>query len=205
VIQIEDIKKKRTQIDRELGRLKGKQEELAVIREELAAASKTLSDARIARVVMQNVAESVQKKIEYRISTIVTMVLAAVFPDPYSFQLRFVQRHNRTEADLIFIKNGNETDDLLNAGGGGPADVASLTLRLAFGGIKPSHAVQLLDEPTRNVSRDLQPKVSRIIKELSDKLGIQFIVVTHVEELKEMADNIISISNVDGESIVERE
>ena len=85
-----------------------------------------------ARVIVQTVAETTQKRIEYHISSLVSTALASVFPNPYTFDLKFVQRRNKTEADLVFSKNGNATSDILNNGGGGVADIASLALRIAL-------------------------------------------------------------------------
>ena len=73
-------------------------------------------NAQKARGVIQAVAEQTQQHIEIQISTVVSSALAAVFPEPYEFKLKFVQRRNKTEADLLFIKNGNECDDILAVG-----------------------------------------------------------------------------------------
>jgi ABC-type lipoprotein export system ATPase subunit len=51
----------------------------------------------------------------------------------------------------------------------------------------------ILDEPFRHLSADLQPKASEMMKMLSDKLGIQFIMVSHEEGIIDCADNIITI------------
>lgn len=193
----------RSAVDKAKIKLESKRAERARVLSEINDAESTIADGMMARNAVQIAAGNIQKKLEYRINNIVSMALAAVFPDPYEFELRFVARHNRTEADLLFTKNGNTTDDILNAGGGGPADVASFALRLAFWSIGRTQAVQILDEPTRNVSRQFQPKVSLLIKELSDKLSIQFIVISHVQELYEQADRVFQVTNVNGESVVE--
>jgi DNA repair exonuclease SbcCD ATPase subunit len=41
-----------------------------------------------------------------------------------------------------------------------------------------------LDEPFRFVSDEYQPAVADLMEEMADKLGIQFIIVTHEENLK---------------------
>lgn len=157
-----------------------------------------------ARAILQQVASETQKQIEYHISNLVTMALAAVFPDPYEFQLRFVQRRNKTETDLIFAKNGNEIDSILDNGGGGVADVASMALRFALWSIKKSRPTILLDEPLKFLhSPVLQEKASELLKAISDKLGVQLIIVSDQKELLRSADKVIEITNVDGISIAE--
>jgi ATPase involved in DNA repair len=175
-------------------------EQLTKEKESLTTHEQFLETALKARSVVQVVAEATQKKLEYRISSLVSMALASIWEDPYEFHLRFVQRRNKTECDLIFSKNGNETDDILNSGGGGVADVAGFALRVALWSIKKSRPCILMDEPFRFVSVDLQEKCSDMVKEISTKLGIQIIIVSHLPEIIKTADKIIRIENVNGES-----
>lgn len=156
-----------------------------------------------ARSIVQTVAEHTQKHIEYHISNLVSMALASVFPDPYKFDLRFVQRRNKTEADLIFSKNGNETDDILNAGGGGVADVASFALRIAQWSIKKTRPVLLLDETFKFLHNPTyQERASEMLKEVSSKLGIQIILVSDQDSLINAADKTIKLKNNKGISEV---
>ncbi len=159
-----------------------------------------------ARIIVQKVAEDTQKQLEYHISNLVTMALASVFPDPYEFKLRFIQKRNKTEAELIFIKKDNEVNDILENGGGGVADVASLALRIALWSIKKTRPTIILDEPTKFLHNPLfQRKVSELLKDISSKLGIQIIMVSDQQALLKAADKVIEIINVDGISIVKKE
>jgi ABC-type cobalamin/Fe3+-siderophores transport system ATPase subunit len=155
------------------------------------------------RAAVQNVASNTQKKIEFQISNLVSMALAAVFPDPYKFELRYITRRGKVEADLIFSKNGNETDDILANGGGGVADIASLALRIASWSLKRNRTVLILDEPTKflhNVT--YQEKASLLIKELSSRIGVQIIMVTDQAAMVDAADLEIAVSQEDGVSSV---
>ena len=174
---------------------------LSEVKSQLIRQETYLENCQEARIVVQTVAEQTQKKIEYHISNLVTMALASVFPDPYEFVLRFVQRRNKTEADLLFLKNGNEGDPV-DISGGGALDVASFALRVAIWSIKPTRNTLILDEPGKFISRDLQIKFSEMIKHLSTKLGLQFIIVSHVSEITESADKIFEVTNIKGESNV---
>jgi ABC-type cobalamin/Fe3+-siderophores transport system ATPase subunit len=156
-----------------------------------------------ARAIIQIVAESTQKSIEYHISNLVTMALSSVFPEPYEFQLRFTQRRNKTEADLIFIKQGKETDDILNTGGGGVADIASLALRMSLWSIKKTRPVFLLDEPTKFLHNPIyQEKCSEMIKEVSRKLNLQVIMISDQQSIIKSADKVINVENIKGVSKV---
>lgn len=156
-----------------------------------------------ARTVVQTVAKLTQEKIELNISSLVTMALATVFPDPYTFSLRFVERRNTTEADLIFSKNGNETDDLLNTGGGGVADIASFALRIALWSLHKTRATFILDEPDKFLHNpEYQEKASAMMHELCEKMGIQIILVSDQERIIAAADKVIRIANKNGISEV---
>ena len=156
-----------------------------------------------ARAIVQIVAENVQKKIEFQISTLVSAALASVFKDPYQLSLRFVQRRNKTECDLIFSKDGNETSDIINTGGGGVCDVASTALRISLWSIKKNRPTMVLDECSKFLHNPIyQQKFSDLLKRVSEELKLQFIVVTDQKELLKAADKVIEIVNVDGVSKV---
>lgn len=165
---------------------------LADTRKNLDSAEQAYRDALKAREVINIVAKETQQQLEMRITNIVTMALAAVFPDPYEFKLVFNERRNQTEADLLLVRDGEELSPVEGAGGG-VLDVVSFALRIAVLLMSNHRRVIILDEPFRHLSADLQPKASEMMKMLSDKLGIQFIMVSHEEGIIDCADNIITI------------
>lgn len=161
-------------------------------------------DTLKAREIVSVVAQNTQKSIEIHISSLVSMALMAIFKEPYQFELRFIQRRNKTEADLIFIKNGNEVDSILDNGGGGVADVAAFALRVALWSLKKTRPTLLLDEPFKFLHNvNFQRKTSEMVKELSNKLGIQFIIVSDQEQIISAADKVINVSNVNGISTIQ--
>jgi len=165
--------------------LEKKEKELETTEQELLRLEK-------ARKITQLVAKETQKKIEYHISNLVSRALASVFPDPYEFVLRFEERRNKIEADLLFKKNGKEADPESTAGGGA-LDIASFALRIAVWSIKPTRNIMILDEPGKYLSRDLQPKFSEMIKQLSTGLKLQFLIVSHIIEVTKAADRIFEV------------
>ena len=173
---------------RKTEQLKGKREQLKSEYRKERVAVKSLK-ARIevvekALALTQIVAQQTQEELEYRISDIVTTALSSVFPDPYEFKVQFEIKRGKTEAKLIFCRGDDEIDPL-TASGGGVVDVAAFALRLSCYLLQPqSQRVMILDEPFRFVSKEYLPAVADLIHELSEKLNIQFVIVTHEEELK---------------------
>lgn len=195
------INSTKTKIVEEKTRQKLVKEKLNSLDIELETLGVSLLNIEKARVIVQNVANEVQKDLEYRITNIVSVALASVFENPYEFKVSFVTRRNQTECDMLFVRDGNECDPM-ESSGGGAIDIASLALRMAVWSIKKTRAIQILDEPCKFLSRDMQSKASEMIKELSDKLGIQMIIVSHISEMIEAADRVFSVENKNGVSFV---
>lgn len=158
-----------------------------------------------ALVFVQDVAQQTQQQLVLHIQDVVNTALDTCFPDEYQFQLVFEIKRNKTEAKLIFMKNGFEIDPM-EASGGGVVDVASFALRIAAWSLGKTNNVVCLDEPMKFLSRDLQPRAGEILKEISTKLGIQFIMVSHVSDIIQSADRVFEISlNSKGVSIAKRQ
>ncbi len=196
----------KTLVEKMIGRRDHLLEQHQTLQDGIAEKSRILEKTVKARAFVQTVAKETQQKIEFEISNLVSMALASVFPDPYEVQLKFVERRNATEADIIFLKNGNETDDILNNGGGGVADIASFALRVALWKIKKSRPTFILDEPDKFLHNPgYQEKASLMMKELCDKMGIQIIMVSDQANIIAAADNIIRVEQENGISIVGEE
>ena len=157
------------------------------------------------RVIIQEVAKQTQKQLEFHISDIVTLALDTIFPDIYTLCLDFENKRGRTEAIITVEKDGEKMKPM-DDNGGGLVDIIAFALRISLWSLKPvkTKATILLDEPFRFLSRGLQSRASQLLSELSKKLNLQFIIVTHEQTLIEGADNIIEIDIKDGISFIKK-
>ena len=148
-----------------------------------------------AQVIIQTVAQRTQEELEYQISEICSLALASVLDDPYKLVVKFVIRRGKTECDLLFRREGKEITPM-HESGGGAVDVASFALRIAMWCIsfEDTAPVFIVDEPFRFLSSNLRDNASLMMKEISEKLGIQIIMVSHNERFIGSADNVITIS-----------
>ena len=156
-----------------------------------------------AREILRTVGLKTQQQLQYHIGDITSLALEAVFDDPYELVAEFVERRNKTECDLYFVRE-DEKMDPISASGGGAVDVASFALRnvaWTMGSPRTRNTI-ILDEPLRFLSEDLQERASQMIKELSTRLGIQFIIVTHEATLAQYADKVFNVSIRKGKSII---
>lgn len=163
-------------------------------RDKIDELMETVSDFETSRSILQKASQITQEKLSFHVSEVVSNALAAVFDDPYKFKVDFVTRRNVTECDLLFVRNDNDMPPL-DSCGYGSSDVASLALRIAFWKLEGNAANCIVcDEPFRNLSLDKQPLASIMIKQLSEMLGLQFIIVTHSEGLMDAADKVFRVT-----------
>lgn len=159
----------------------------AVVRERRARkeARRSVADAAEAVTIAQEVAEAVQRQAHQHIAGMVTRCLAAVFDNPYTFEIRFDQKRNRTEARAVLVRDGEEHDPL-SATGGGVVDVTAFALRLAV--LLTRHPaprrILILDEPFRFVSAEYRPRVRVLLETLADELDFQLVLVSHITDME---------------------
>lgn len=156
-------------------------------KENLEKAKGRLSSAETARELVQEVAQKLQQAVHNQIAGIVSLGLKTVFSEPYTFKINFEKKRGRTEAQLIFERDGLELDPI-SAAGGGVIDVAAFTLRVACLSLsKPAlRPILILDEPFKNVSKTkgYLDQIPLLLEKLAEEMGLQIIMVTHIEELK---------------------
>src|SRR5690606_22331285 len=115
----------------------------------------------------------------------VTRCLQSIFDKPYEFQIKFLQKRGRTEAQMVFVRDGQEIDPL-TASGGGVIDVAAFALRMASLMLsRPTpRRIIILDEPFKFVSEGRRPQIRQLLEELSEQTGFVFLMTTHIPELE---------------------
>ncbi len=156
-----------------------------------------------AREIVREVGLKTQQQLQYHVSDITSLALEAVFDDPYELIMEFVERRNKVECDLLF-KRGDDLLDPLSSSGGGAVDVAAFALRIASWSMmhpKLRNTI-ILDEPLRFLSENYQQQASLMIKELSERLGLQFIIVTHESTLTSYADKVFEVRLKKGKSFI---
>lgn len=175
----------RQQIDKlksrhELAKLRAKTDRIAV-----SDAEDALQNAEEARHLIQQVGQAVQREAHDRLAGVVSRCLEQVFDEPYSFRIAFEKKRNQTEARLAFVRDGLEVSPL-DAAGGGVVDLAAFALRLSCLMLRrpASRRLLVLDEPFKFVSAGYRPRVREMLEQLSEKMKVQFLVVTHLKEFE---------------------
>lgn len=146
--------------------------------------TKVVEDTEVAQQVVQQIANELQQQAHHRIAAVVSRCLKAVFDEPYRCGITYRARRGVTEAELMFVRNDVAVDPMTECGGG-VVDVAAFALRLAAILLSrpPLRRVLIMDEPFRFVSHSYRPRVRELLRSLAGELGVQFIIVTHFEDL----------------------
>jgi DNA repair exonuclease SbcCD ATPase subunit len=196
-----------TEARNKLEQLKGAkaltEKQITDTKQSVADLTKSLHYHEKAKEIVREVGMQTQQQLQYHISDITSLALESIFDDPYELRVEFVKRRDKVECDLLFVRNGEGVDPL-SASGGGAVDTAAFALRIASWSMRSprSRNTIILDEPLRFLSEDLQEKASMMIKQLSEKLGLQFIIITHEPTLATYADKEFKVSIRKGVSII---
>lgn len=147
--------------------------------EQCATQKKVLEHLEKAQAFIQEIARKTQEQLKYHIEDVVQLAIDAIFPDEYQFFLEFNTSYEKTEANLVFEKKGYPVN-ILKSAGGGVVDIASLGLRIACWSLSKNDNVLILDEPIARIQpAELQAEAWNILRELSRRLNLQFIIVTN--------------------------
>ena len=163
-----------------------------------------------ARWVLNEVAQITQKRFKSYVEPLVTMAIQSVFSRPFRFELEFEQKRNKMEC-LTVIKetvNGRESiyNDPENDMGGGALDIISFALRVVLWSLEEprSRAIIILDEPMKNLGKFIILG-GQVLREISKKLGIQLVIVTHEDELLDIADKSFRVTHNGTHSLITSE
>ena len=185
------------------GIIDGARGQLALLRKQIAETETKKAENAARREGLENaqaflqvVAQDTQEQLKYHVEDIVQLALDTCFPERYLFSIAFEVSRGTTTAVMKFIDTeSGQSIDPMNASGGGVVDLAAFALRIAAWTLEGStDNVIILDEPMKFISRDLIIQAARVMKTLSEKLNLQFIMSTHIPELIEVADRVFQVA-----------
>jgi DNA repair exonuclease SbcCD ATPase subunit len=177
---LSSVRDARTIVDKKVGQREHIASRLETLRNRITETKKSLHKHEQAREVIKQIGHQTQQKIRYHIGNITSMALETVFNSPYELVLEFVERRNKTECDIYFTRDGYKVDPIEESGGGA-IDVAAFALRIASWSMTMPHTrnIAILDEPFKHLKGAKEnEQVLDMIKEISNKLGIQIITVS---------------------------
>lgn len=174
----------RERLNKQYALLEAARQSVKQEKDTLAQLQAEQGDLKQALAIAQEIAQQVQEQAHRKIADVVSHSLAAVFDEPYRFVIRFEQKRGRTEARLVFERDGMELDPI-SASGGGVIDVASFALRLSCLMLAqpPLRRLLVLDEPFKHLSAEHRQRVGQLLQTLAKEMDCQIVMVTHIPEL----------------------
>lgn len=189
IIELQDlIKKERGKQEQLQGEVEKKRTRFIQLRKSLLYHEQALE-------IVKEIGLQTQQQLQYLISEVTSLALESVFEDPYSLEVEFQESRGKLECFLFLMKDGEKYDPL-DSTGGGVVDIASFSLRISSWNLSTPRLrnVIFLDEPMKNLSEKYRPLAGAMIREISQKLGIQFIIVTHDPVIIDYSDRVFEIT-----------
>jgi hypothetical protein len=158
------------------------------------------------QILLQKSSEFAREQVKGRVEQIVTQALTVVFPDRgYQFLIKLDVKGLQPVAEYWLYSEGVLRQMLPPdyGRGGGAVDVVTLALRLALAELEGIDGPLLMDEVGKHVSAEFTQNVAYFLKQYSEQLGRQIILITHNEHLAAVGDRSLRITqNSAGESKV---
>jgi len=129
-----------------------------------------------------------QGELKEIIENIITTALQSVYGFKYKFVVQFTyDKRDQLEATFFIDKNGLLLEPRKDTIGYGVVDVCSFGLKMVIWVLQNSRTdpIMVFDEPFKNVGKAAIPFVSEMVKKISDMMGVQFIIATHIVEMVE--------------------
>lgn len=137
-----------------------------------------------------------RENLEFAVSKIASEALLSIFEDEaYQLETDFVSRRGQTECDIVFKKGGRSFADPEFESGGGAVNVASYALRISIMTIGEVMPVLIADQPFRDLSAKYHSDFIEFFKKVSEEMGMQMIMISHLPEQIQSASKTFKVSN----------
>lgn len=192
------------------GKLEEQEKRIVYLNTKIGECTIEIQTTQQVSTIFNNLGARSQEHFKVRVEQFVSYALTKVFEKEYKFSLEFkLARKNLTVVFGLASKETNfEPTSPTDSHGGGLCEVAGFVLRLMFLLLvhkSSGHRMILfLDEPFSWVSAQFTDNLMVLIRELADKTGVQFVIVTHNEKLTELGDKQYFFSlGEDGQTKIE--
>lgn len=164
--------------------------ELGLCRADIEDIQKSQADHVLAKEIILSVSASMRLQIKGLLEHLVTTAIHAIFDD----SINFVVDVNEEKSEVNFsLLKGGQPHPIIDFVGEGLVDVISFALRVSILLLSRRPRLLILDEPFRFLNKQRHAAAGELLARLSQDLGIQFIIVTHSDELMEGANKVFQV------------
>jgi hypothetical protein len=187
-------------LDRIITRSEGRLALLTSQRQEVedrrTAAESLQETLTAALAVLQELEGAWRRSFESRLSSVVSDGLTAIFGEEIKLEVKSTVKRDATSMQLVLTQGGIEIDDIVGGTGGSLVSVLDVLLKILLLVSAPDlRRVLVLDEAFRMVEARHLPALGQLLRELSQRLDMQFILVSHETELLDAADIVYEVAN----------
>ncbi len=189
-----------------IGKRDGVQARLASCSDRLTAITAETDTLTKASLFLQTLSDQTRQQIVEKISSIVTDALQKVKDPNLEFKMILSTDRNQVDVDfIVFDKTTKHEYDIINSCGGSIADIISFPLRvsLLLKWEPTLSRILILDEAAKFVSVTDQEPLGEFVRQVSERLNVQTIFVTHSPVVASKAHRTFDVARKDGESVVD--
>jgi hypothetical protein len=169
-------------------------------------ARRALKDISESTAFINEAVKLTQDQIKGQIESLVTAAMDMVFDEHYDFELQFNRVGNRLDCRAVLRDGDRVMDDPEFDVGGSRVDTVSIALRVVVWSLEEEQprGVFILDEPFTSLgSSHLLDRTLEMVQRLSQELGLQMIIFTHIERAQAIADRAWHVTNIGGRATAE--
>lgn len=169
------------------------QKSVSKITMDIARAKMRIDTLEKCRQLIMQVGRDTQNELKNLIEHTVTLGLQSVYGLKYKFVVQFTyDKRDQLEVSFFVDKNGLLLEPRKDTMGYGVVDICSFSLRMVMWMLSNPQTAPLMvmDEPFKNASAGFVSLISEMVKKVSEMLGVQFIIATHINGMIEKADTI---------------
>lgn len=180
--------------------------QISGMEEQILKLTEGLQTGQEALAFLEDLANSRRGAMKGKIEKVITEALQLIYGPSYGIELTYSMKNNRSCLDIEMVRDtpaGKVKRDM-DGFGGGVSDTISVPLRLmVLMGSKQTDKVCILDECWKHMDMERIELVGKFLRLLADKLGIQIIMCSHHEKIRDFADRTFEVSETGGISKVE--
>ena len=198
---MEKIKELKTLIDKNTFIKDSLEEKKNKIQNDIDEINKETGSLLELKDFLMTVSANYRDQLCYLFTSLVTEALTSIFEKDINFNIKLYSYRNEPAIDVSVIENDLEVDPQKSCGGG-LNDIISFVVKIIFIYLKKSSKIIILDEPLKFLSRDYIEQSSNFIHEISKRMDIQIILVSHKTDLEISCDKLITIEKNENRSII---
>jgi len=207
VLEAEQVLEKRKQeLNRKVVENDLLKRQINICLERIDELSKVLKLGQEGLEFCENLANSRRGLMKGKIESVITEAVRLIYGSSYRVELGYSVKNNRSCLEIEMVRDTPEGEVRrgMDGFGGGMADTISVPLRLmVLIGSRQTDKVCILDECWKHMDLERVELVGKFLRLLSDRLGIQIIMCSHHERIRDFADRTYELSDDNGKSKLE--